>query len=87
MIFSNNGPRIHNPLSHLRHACGCATKWATLLQSILQVIMQIFSADTIVFKKKKKLFDPENMKKLPSKVAHNRPPTFFLCTGPAAQTA
>ena len=27
------------------------------------------------------------MKKTPSKVAHNQPPTFFLCTGPAAQTA
>ena len=27
------------------------------------------------------------MKKPPSKVAHNRPPTFFLRTGPAAQTA
>ena len=27
------------------------------------------------------------MKKLPSKVAHNQHPTFFLCTGPAAQTA
>ena len=27
------------------------------------------------------------MKKLPSNVAHNRPPIFFLCTGPAAQTA
>ena len=27
------------------------------------------------------------MKKTPSKVAHDRPPTFFLCTGPAAQTA
>ena len=26
------------------------------------------------------------MKKTLSKVAHNRPPTFFLCTGPAAQT-
>ena len=24
---------------------------------------------------------PENMKKPPSKVAHNRTPTFFLCTG------
>ena len=33
--------------------------------------MQFFSADAIVF----------------SKVAHNRPPTFFLCTGPAAETA
>ena len=27
------------------------------------------------------------MKKPPSKVAHNRPRTFFFCTGPAAQTA
>ena len=27
------------------------------------------------------------MKKLPSKVAYNRPPTFFFCTGPAAQTS
>ena len=27
------------------------------------------------------------MEKLPSKVAHNRPPTFFFSTGPAAQTA
>ena len=33
--------------------------------------MQLFS----VFKKiKKKNFDPENLKKPPSKVAHNRPP-------------
>ena len=36
--------------------------------------MQLFSA-------------PENMNKLPSKVAHNRPPTFFFSTCPAAQTA
>ena len=43
-------------------------------------IMQLFSADAIVFSK-------QNMKKAPSKVAHNRPPTFFLWTGPAAQTA
>ena len=27
------------------------------------------------------------MKKSPSKVAHNRPPTCFLCTGLAAKTA
>ena len=47
--------------------------------------MQLFSADTIVFLKI--LFDPENIKETPSKVAHNRPPTFFLCTGPAAQMA
>ena len=31
-----------------------------------------------VFKKKNFFFDPENMKKPPSKVAHNRPPTFFM---------
>ena len=39
--------------------------------------MQLFSADAIVFSKKKIFFDPENIKKLPSKVAHVRPPTFF----------
>ena len=33
-----------------------------------------FSADTIVFSKKK--LDPENLRYLPSKVAYNRPPTF-----------
>ena len=47
--------------------------------------MQFFSANAIVFsKKKKKIFDPENLKKTPSTVAHNRPPTFFLVlpTGP-----
>ena len=50
--------------------------------------MQLFSMDTIVFSKKKIefLFDLKNMKKTPSKVAHNRP-QLFLCTGPAAQTA
>ena len=41
--------------------------------------MQLFSTDAIVFSKKKSnfFFDPEKMKKLPSKVAHNRPLTFF----------
>jgi hypothetical protein len=29
------------------------------------------------FQKKKNFFCPENMKKLPSKVAHNRPQTLF----------
>ena len=35
--------------------------------------MHLFSADTIVFSKKTLnfYFDPENMKKTPSKVAHN----------------
>ena len=42
--------------------------------------MQLFSA--VFFKKK---FDPENINKLPSKVAHDRPPTFFFSTGPAAK--
>ena len=32
-------------------------------------------------------FGHENMKKTPSKVAHNRPQTFFSSTGPAAQTS
>ena len=51
--------------------------------------MQLLSANAIVFSKKNpKNFDPENMKKPPSKVTHNRPPpSFFFCTGPAAQTA
>ena len=41
--------------------------------------MQLFSADARMFSKKlkKKKFDTENMKKPPSKVAHNQPPTFF----------
>ena len=38
-------------------------------KNLFEFIMQLFSADAI--------FDPENMKKPPSKVAHNRPPTFF----------
>ena len=32
-------------------------------------------------------FAPENMKRPPSKVAHNRPRSFFFSTGLAAQTA
>ena len=41
--------------------------------------MQFFSADaTIFFKKNLDFFAPQNIKKLPSKVAHNstRPPVF-----------
>ena len=39
--------------------------------------MQVFSADAIVFSNKNLIFfDPENMKKPPSKVTHNWPPTF-----------
>ena len=46
--------------------------------------MQLFNADTTIFKKKKLKIAPENMKKTPSKVAHNRPPIFVsvLPTGP-----
>ena len=42
--------------------------------------MQLFSADAIVFSKNatKKKIDPKNMKKLPSKVAHNSPPTLLV---------
>ena len=41
--------------------------------------MQLFSADTKVFSKKfkKKIFDPEKVKKLASKVAHNQPRPFI----------
>ena len=50
--------------------------------------MQLFSADaTIVFLEElKKKIDHQNTKKPPLKIAHNRPPTFFLCTGLAPQT-
>ena len=37
--------------------------------------MQLFSANPTIFKKKKK-FAPENMKKTPSKIAHNQPHVF-----------
>ena len=41
--------------------------------------MQLFSVDAIVFSKKNLTFcfDPENINKLPSKVAHNWPQPFF----------
>ena len=40
--------------------------------------MQLFSAEAKVFSKFfKKISDPKNMKKPPSKVAHNRPQFFF----------
>ena len=39
--------------------------------------MQLFSADASVFKKLKKKIDTDNMKKPPSKVAHNQPNFFF----------
>jgi hypothetical protein len=47
--------------------------------------MQLFSAEaTIVFKRNKSFFAPENMKKTPSKVVHIRPNFFksVLSTGP-----
>ena len=39
--------------------------------------MQLFSAGALIFQKKLKDFDPQNMQKQPSKVAQNRAPTFF----------
>ena len=41
--------------------------------------MQLFSVDVTIFKKRIDIFfAPENMKKLLSKVAHNRPKRFFF---------
>ena len=50
--------------------------------------MQLFSADAIVFSKKKlKIFlTPKTWKNRPQKLLIIAP-NFFLCTGPAAQTA
>ena len=50
-------------------------------------IMQLFSVDAIVFSKKKFkiFFDPKNMKKPPSKVAHNRPRPFYFTVQPRPQ--
>ena len=47
--------------------------------------MQLSSADTTIFLKKKIFFAPENMKNPPSKLAHNRPRIIFFSTGPAAE--
>ena len=48
--------------------------------------MQLFSADAIVFSKKlKENFDPRDMKKPPSKVAHNRPRPFYFTVQPRPQ--
>ena len=49
-------------------------------------IMQLFSADAVVFSKKLKFFfDPERVKKRISKVAHNRPRTFYFIVQPRSQ--
>ena len=46
--------------------------------------MQLFSADAMVFSKKKLnfFFDPEKVKKRASKVAHNQPRTFYFTVQP-----
>ena len=50
--------------------------------------MQLFSAEAVVFSKKLTfVFAPENMKKPPSKVAHNRPPKFFSVLPKKARSA
>ena len=42
--------------------------------------MQLFSADATIFLKKSEFFFvPQNMKKPPSKVAHNQPQFFSVC--------
>ena len=50
--------------------------------------MQLFSADAIVFSKKKlkNFLTPKTWKNRPQKLLIIAP-NFFLCTGPAAQTA
>ena len=45
--------------------------------------LQLFSAVATMFS----LFSHKKLKKLPSKVAHNRPKILFFSTGPAAQLA
>ena len=47
-------------------------------------IMQVFSADAMVFSKKnlKNFFDPEKLKKTLKKVAHNRPKPFYSTVQP-----
>jgi hypothetical protein len=49
--------------------------------------MQLFSADATMFSKKfkKKNFDPEKVKKLAQKVAHNRPRPFYATVQPRPQ--
>ena len=49
--------------------------------------MQLFSANAIAFSKKlkKKIFDPEKVKKQASKVAHNRPRPFYFTVQPRPQ--
>ena len=51
--------------------------------------MQLFNVDDTVFSKIFQFFfDPKNMKKKrPQKLLIYGPQLFFLCTGPAAQTA
>ena len=47
--------------------------------------MQLFSADAMIVSKIF-FFALENIKIMPSKIAHNRPQAFFYMYGPAAQT-
>jgi len=53
-----------------------------ILKSYKSDFTQLFSADATMFS-----IAPENMKKLPSKVAHNRTKIIFFSTGPSAQMA
>jgi hypothetical protein len=53
----------------------------------LMLIISFFHYFCVFKKIRNKFFDLEKVKKPPSKVAHNRPPTFFFSTVQAAQTA
>ena len=54
-----------------------------------KIVMQLFSADAIMFSKKikKKIFDPKKVKKRASKVAHNRPRPFYFTVQPSMKTS
>ena len=54
------------------------------IKKIYLYFMQLFSEDAIGFSKKK-FFDPKNVKKLASKVAHNQPRPFYFTVHPRPQ--
>ena len=84
-----------NTQSCIRRPLCCTLKFENL-PSPKKLRFFMFSGSKKIFIKKVlcnfqcgrySVFDPQNMKKLTSKVAYNRPPTFFSSTGPAAQMA
>ena len=63
-------------LAYLRAFFSCFGGRSISLFFLKRDFVQLFSADTTIFKKKKK-FDRQNMKKASTKVADNRPNFFF----------